>query len=87
MVKGTCKIKNETGLQMKAAGVFCDEAMKYRSNIYFQKGSYSGNAKSIISVIGGCVAKDEVIEVTCEGEDEAEALEGIKKAVEAGLGE
>ncbi len=87
MVKGFCKIRNETGLQLEAAGAFCDEAMKYSSEIHFQKGTYSGNAKSIISVIGGCVARDETIEIICEGADEEEALEGIKKAVEAGLGE
>ena len=87
MVKGTVKIKNETGLQLEAAGAFCDTANKYSSNICFQKGEYSGNAKSIISVIGGCVAQNDIIEVICEGKDEKEAFEGIKEAVEAGLGE
>ena len=87
MVKGTVIIKNETGLQLDAAGAFCDEAVKYRSEITFQKGTYSGNAKSIISVIGGCVVKGDAIDIVCDGEDEEEAFKGIKEAVEAGLGE
>ena len=45
------------------------------------------NAKSVLSVLGACVRCGDEIEFICEGEDEQEALEGMIRVVESGLGE
>lgn len=87
MVKDKIKIINKTGLHLKPAANFCDEALRYKSLITFEMGNYSGNAKSILSVISGCVKQGDIIELTCEGADEEEALAGMKAAIESGLGE
>ena len=45
------------------------------------------NAKSVLSVLGACIKKGDEIELTCEGEDEEEAMRAMVEAIEGGLGE
>ena len=87
MTSDNVQIINETGLHLKPAAVFCEEALKYESLITFSIGSYTGNAKSILSVLAGCVKKGDYIRITCNGSDEEAALEALKKIVDNGLGE
>ena len=47
----------------------------------------TANAKSVLSVLGACVKCGDEIELTCEGEDEEEALKALVNAIESGLGE
>ena len=87
MVTQNVKVINKTGLHLKPAAVFCDTALKYNSSITFTFGDYSGNAKSILSVLSACVKQGDVIELSCNGEDEQEALKALVKAIDEGLGE
>ena len=80
-------IKNPTGLHLRPAGILCKEAMRYRSQITFGAKGSTANAKSVLSVLGACVKCGDEIELCCDGEDEAEALEALVTAVENGLGE
>ena len=43
--------------------------------------------QKVLSVLGACVKSGDEIEVTCEGEDEVLALEGVVGAIAEGLGE
>ena len=87
MVSQKTVIKNPTGLHLRPAGLFCKTAVKFQSKITFQAKNTTANAKSILSVLGACIKKDDEIEIICEGVDENEALEAMIRIVEDGLGE
>lgn len=87
MVSAKVIIKNPTGLHLRPAGILCKEAMKFKSSVTFKFRSTSGNAKSVLSVLGACVKSGDEIEFICSGEDEEQAIAAILSAVEGGLGE
>ena len=87
MVKQRVTIKNPTGLHLRPAGILCKEAMQFKSLITFEFDGNVSNAKSVLNVLGACVKCGDEIELTCEGEDEKEAMESLVKAIESGLGE
>lgn len=87
MVSAKVIIKNPTGLHLRPAGILCKEAMKFKSSVTFKFRSTSGNAKSVLSVLGACVKSGDEIEFICSGEDEEQAMAAILSAVEGGLGE
>ena len=87
MVRKKLTINNPTGLHLRPAGLFCKTAMQFQSKITFLSKNTSANAKSVLSVLGACIKKGDVIEVICEGEDEEKALEEMVRIVEEGLGE
>ena len=87
MVSQKVVIKNPTGLHLRPAGILCKDAMQYKSLITFSFNDTTANAKSVLSVLGACVKCGDEIELTCDGEDEAEALKALVAAVESGLGE
>ena len=87
MVSQKVVIKNPTGLHLRPAGNLCKEAMQYKSLITFKYGGNTANAKSVLSVLGACIKCGDEIELICEGEDEAQALEALVTAAENGLGE
>ncbi len=85
MVIRTAVINNESGLHLKPAARFCEEALKYESTVTFTFGNTTANAKSVLSVLGACVKKGDEIEIVCNGEDEQEAIEGLCRVIEEGL--
>lgn len=87
MVSKKVTVKNPTGLHLRPAGVLCNEAVKYKSRVYFRYGDDEANAKSVLSVLGACIRSGTEIEFECEGIDEEEALAAVVAAVENGLGE
>ena len=87
MVSQKVTIKNPTGLHLRPAGNLCKEAMQFKSHITFSFRETTANAKSVLSVLGACVQCGDVVEFTCEGEDEKEALQAIVNAIQSGLGE
>lgn len=88
MVTQKVQIINPTGLHLRPAGIFCQEAMKYKSNITFRYGvNGTANAKSVLSVLGACIKSGDEIEIVCDGDDEAPALEALVALVENGFGE
>lgn len=88
MVEQKVKICNPTGLHLRPAGIFCQEAMKYSSKISFRYGiNNEANAKSVLSVLGACVKSGDEIVLLCDGEDEREALDALVKLIENGFGE
>ena len=87
MVTQKVMIRNTTGLHLRPAGFFCKKAMEFKSKVTFQFKDTTGNAKSLLSVLGACIKRGDEIEIICEGEDEKEALQAMVKIVEEGLGE
>ena len=87
MVNRKVTVKNPTGLHLRPAGILCNEAMKYQSQITFAYGGGMANAKSVMSVLGACVKCGDEIEIFCEGPDEQKALDNLAGAIDSGLGE
>ena len=87
MISKKIVIKNPTGLHLRPAGVLCNEAVKYKSRVFFKYGDNEANAKSVLSVLGACIRSGTELEFICEGEDEDAAMAGITTVVENGLGE
>ena len=87
VVKAKITIKNVSGLHLRPTGVLCNEAIRYNSSVKFMARDTLVNAKSVLSVLGACVKCGDEIEFICEGEDEQEALDGMIRVVESGLGE
>ena len=87
MVSDKIKIMNPSGLHLRPAGIFCKEAMRFRSQITFGAKESTANAKSVLSVLGACVKCGDIIELCCDGEDEEMALEAMRNVIETGLSE
>ncbi len=87
MVSQSVTVRNDTGLHLKPAAMFCREAMKFKSLITISIDSTTANAKSVLSVLGACVKCGDEILIICDGVDEKEALASLVRAVEEGLGE
>ncbi|MCR5467331.1 MAG: HPr family phosphocarrier protein [Lachnospiraceae bacterium] len=88
MVSKKVTIINPTGLHLRPAGVLCNTAARFESHISFTgKGGTNANAKSVLSVLAACVRFGDEIEISCEGEDENEALEAVVKLIESGMEE
>ena len=88
MVTQKVQIINPTGLHLRPAGIFFLLSMKYTSNITFRYGiNGTANAKSVLSVLGACIKSGDEIEIVCDGDDEAPALEALVALVENGFGE
>lgn len=85
MVSKKIVIKDETGLHLRPAGQLCKMASQYNSHITFKTKNSEANAKSVLSILGACVKKNDEIELICQGEDEAEALEAISNALSNGF--
>ncbi|MEW6226733.1 MAG: HPr family phosphocarrier protein [Bacillota bacterium] len=80
-------IRNETGLHARPAAYLVKEASRFQSEIRVGKDGQSVDAKSIISVMSLGATKGDVVEIAAEGADAEEAVEALRRLVEAGLGE
>jgi len=86
VVSQLVKITNPTGFHLRPAGNLCREAVRFKSKITFQyEGKNIANAKSVLSVLGSCVAMGDEILLMCEGEDEEDALSYLVDFIERGL--
>lgn len=87
MVQQKVVIKNPSGLHLRPAGILCMEAMQFKSLVTINFRGSRANAKSVLSVLGACIKSGDEVELSCEGEDEEEALDTLVKIIEDGLGE
>lgn len=81
------KIENKAGLHARPAALFAQKASAFKSNIMVAKGGKSGNAKSIISIMGLGIKQGETIVVKIDGPDANEAAATLKKLVADKFGE
>lgn len=87
MVRRNLTIRNVSGLHLRPTGMLCNEAIKYRSEIRFERNKSSTNVKSVLSVLGACIKCGDQVELICDGPDENEAMEALTALIESGLGE
>ena len=86
MQKILLTVINEVGLHARPASEFVKCAAGYKAAIMVRNvtgGSAPVDAKSILSVLTLGVEKGHQIELTCEGEDEDEALQALRTLIES----
>lgn len=84
------EIRNPSGLHARPAAVFVKAAAGFRCSVTVENLSRATapvNAKSIISFLGGGIAKGHVVRIAADGEDEEAAVDALGALVESGLGE
>ena len=87
MLKSTVTVKNRAGLHTTPAAVLVKLAAKYKSEIFLDRDGFSINAKSIIGVMTLAAELGCKLEITCDGPDEAKAMEEIVLFFNSGFGE
>lgn len=81
MVKDMIVIENETGIHARPATEISKEAMKYKSDIKFVVNGKTANAKSPLMIMAAGIKSKSEMKIICDGEDEEEALEGLKTVI------
>jgi phosphotransferase system HPr (HPr) family protein len=84
------EIRNPSGLHARPAAMFVRAAGAQRASIRVRnltRGAKEADAKSLLGVLSLGVARGHRIEVTADGEGEEAAIEALRAAIEAGLGE
>jgi len=84
------EVLNPSGLHARPAALFVRTAGGYHSRIRVRnvtRGTGDVDGKSIISVLTLGVSRGHRIGISAEGEDEESAIDGLRAAVDGGLGE
>ncbi|HET7629568.1 MAG TPA: HPr family phosphocarrier protein [Bacillales bacterium] len=70
-------VELKTGLQARPAALFVQEANRFSSDIFLEKGGKKVNAKSIMGIMSLAVACGETVTLSSNGQDEAKALQAL----------
>ena len=81
MITREVKITNAIGLHARPATFFIHKALSFTSSIWVEKGDRKVNAKSLLGVLSLAVSKGDVITLSAEGADEAEAVVGLSQLI------
>lgn len=81
MVKKLFKITSESGLHARPATILVNVAVNYKSEIRLNALKKTIDFKSIMGVMSLGVYSGTTIEIIADGEDEKEAIEGIKEKI------
>lgn len=76
-------VKLPTGLHLRPAALFTQEACKYESEITLQRGDMKVDAKSVMGVMALGAGPNTEVLITAEGPDEQEAVEALSRLLEA----
>ncbi|MCI8764672.1 MAG: HPr family phosphocarrier protein [Lachnospiraceae bacterium] len=87
MLSKTLTIVNPSGLHLRPAGVLSQTAMKFKCDVLIECGEKRIIAKSVLNVMAAGIKSGTEINLICDGEDEAAAMETLSQAIESGLGE
>lgn len=89
-LEATFTIRNEHGLHARPSAMLVNEVKKYNATIQVQnldRDSQLVSAKSLMKIVALGVQKGHRLRFVATGEEAQQALDGIGKAIEAGLGE
>jgi phosphocarrier protein len=81
------KIQNRLGLHARAAARFVHTAARYQARVTAGRDGRVMDGKSILGILLLGASRGTTIEITAEGEDEAEAVEALVTLVEDHFGE
>jgi len=74
-------VVNDVGLHARPATFFIQKANAYKASIWIEKDDRRVNAKSLLGVLSMGIVKGTAITIIADGEDEAEAIEGLDSLI------
>ncbi len=83
MISRSVTIQNSHGLHARPATFFIQKANSYKSSIWVEKEDCRVNAKSLLGVLSLGIVKGTEITLIADGQDEAEAVEGLVALIES----
>lgn len=81
------KVQNQVGLHARPATFFIQKANEFKSSIWVEKEERRVNAKSLLGVLSLGIVKGMTITLIADGNDEADALEGLATLIDTGFTE
>lgn len=87
MLSREVKITNTIGLHARPATFFIQKANSYKSSIWVEKDAHRVNAKSLLGVLSLGISKGMAINLIADGQDEADALDGLVELINTGFAE
>jgi catabolite repression HPr-like protein len=81
MVQQQVTVKLKTGLQARPAAFFVQEANRFASEIFVEKGNKKVNAKSIMGIMSLAISSGTDITISAEGPDAAQAVSSLASLV------
>ncbi|MCL2806124.1 MAG: HPr family phosphocarrier protein [Treponema sp.] len=83
MTERTVKITNRAGIHARPSAILVQATKNFKSNIFFEKGEYRINAKSIMGIITLGAGYGTEVKIIAEGEDEIAAVETMVRLFES----
>ncbi|GEN46762.1 HPr family phosphocarrier protein [Alkalibacillus haloalkaliphilus] len=83
MVEKKVTVNLETGLQARPAAKFVQEANRFSSEVFLEKGSKRVNAKSIMGVMSLAIGTNEEVTLQAEGADQDQAITTLASLMES----
>lgn len=80
-------IANPLGMHLRPAQMVVKTVLKYRCDVYLQKGGYRVNAKSIMGLLTLAASRGSRLVIQCKGEGAEKALEAVRNLIEKGFEE
>jgi phosphocarrier protein len=87
VIRRELAIRNRLGLHARAAARFVHTASRFRSRVTAGRDGRVMDGKSILGILLLAASQGTAIEVTAEGEDEAQAMDALATLVDTGFGE
>jgi phosphocarrier protein len=87
VTRRTVKIQNRLGLHARAAARFVHTAARYKARVTAGRDGRVMDGKSILGILLLGASRGTTIEITAEGDDEAEAVDALVALVESQFGE
>lgn len=87
MLSEQIEIINKLGLHARAAAKFVGTATRFESKITIGKDGRDVDGKSIMSVMMLAASCGSMVTISCEGEDQQEAMNAIKDLINDRFGE
>ena len=80
-------VQNQVGLHARPATFFIQKANEYKSSIWVEQEERRVNATSLLGVLSLGIVGGTNIRIIADGNDEAEAVDGLVALVESGFAE
>ena len=87
MISRDVTILNSVGLHARPATFFIQKANSYKASIWIEKDDRRVNAKSLLGVLSMGIVSGMTVTFIADGEDEAEAINGLEELVKSKFGE
>lgn len=87
MISRSVTIQNDVGLHARPATFFIQKANSYKCSIWVEKDDCRVNAKSLLGILSLGISKGTDITIIADGNDEADAVEGLTALVDSKFAE